>query len=432
MPNTSNEGIDDILSASPGTLVRNGSTVIGLVAATMVALAYFVRYPDVVPGQVTLLTEDPPAPVLARADGLIERLFVRDGACVTRGAPLARVAVTGDGEAMQALVATLAAAEVDHDDPSRLAEYLRVTPSTNLGSLHTAHAALQAAITAYEQSARIDHDGLRRGLHGQQRASYESLKREAGDLIKLLGRNVDLAERRKGRDVSLQDTGALSREDAEASQGQVLQRKIDLGIIRLNQLNTVLQSIRAESEFLDVELALEDERRERGDAVQAAFRRLQLEALQWEAAHVMRAPIDGCVSLRRVWSDHQAVHVGDEVLVVLPSGSPVVGRIQLTHSGAGKVKAGQHVTIQPESFPMYEFGVLHGEVASVAAMADEVGFVATVTLTDGLQTDQGISLEFRQGMQGAASVVTRERRLLERVFSQFYVALIDERVQLSR
>jgi hypothetical protein len=432
MPDASTDEIDEILTTSPGALVRHGSAVVGVIAVAMIALSYFVQYPDVVSGRITLLTEDPPAPVLARADGLVERLFVRDGACVNRSSLLGRVATTGDGDAMQALTEKITDAEARHEDPSELAVRLQIEPHTNLGSLHTTYVALMAAITAYEELERHDYDRQRTGLHNQQRASFKALNQQVRDLVKLLGRNVELAELRKGRDLSLRTSGVLSHEATEASQGEVLQRRIDLGLTRLSQVNMVLQALQSENSFLDVELQLEDEQRERRAAVQAEFRRLQLEALQWETAHVMRAPIDGCVSLRRVWSDHQAVRVGDEVMVLLPSGSPVVGRVQLTQVGAGKVAAGQPVTIQPDSFPMYEFGVLHAEVASVSAMADEIGFVATVTLAQGLRTDQGISLDFRQGMQGTAVVVTRERRLLERVFSQFYVALFGDRVRLFR
>ena len=156
MPDASTDEIDEILTTSPGALVRHGSAVVGVIAVAMIALSYFVQYPDVVSGRITLLTEDPPAPVLARADGLVERLFVRDGACVNRSSLLGRVATTGDGDAMQALTEKITDVETRHEDPSELAVRLQIEPHTNLGSLHTTYVALIAALTAYEGLVRHD------------------------------------------------------------------------------------------------------------------------------------------------------------------------------------------------------------------------------------------------------------------------------------
>jgi hypothetical protein len=50
-----------------------------------------------------------------------------------------------------------------------------------------------------------------------------------------------------------------------------------------------------------------------------------------------------------------------------------------------------------------------------------------VELDDGMTTDQGMQLQFRQGMEGDARVITQERRILTRVFAQVHAALFGER-----
>ncbi|MFO0634059.1 MAG: HlyD family efflux transporter periplasmic adaptor subunit [Nannocystaceae bacterium] len=421
--------LDEILTARPGRLLRWGSALIGAVALLLVLLAWFIEYPDVVPGRVTLLTENPPAPVLARTEGLIDRLDVRDGDCVEQGQVLARIATTGDGDAILALGKKLAQLEPLLDQPRALAERLGST-NANLGTLHASYLGLQAALEAHEQLVAHDVDARISTLQGQQRDSFDALRKQLGGQIDLLSEDVALAEARHRRDRTLSATGALAERETEGARSEVLRRRIDLGLARLEKLGLLLQLAQTESDFLDIDVRQEDERRERAVAVKSAFRQLQLEYFAWEAANVLVAPIGGCVSMSRIWSDHQAVHVGDEVLSVLPPENAVVGRVQLAQASAGKVAVGQRVMIQLDSFPMYEFGVLEGHVASISAVGDAEGFAMVVELDHGMTTDQGVRLQFRQGMAGNAKVVTQQRRILTRVFAQVYDALMGDRANV--
>jgi multidrug resistance efflux pump len=426
MPAHAIDELDEILTARPGAMLRHGSTIIGLVTAAMLLMAYFVRYPDVVTGRITLTTREPPAPVLSRADGLVERLWVHDGECVEQGQVLARLATPGDGDELLVLGDHLVELEALVDDPERLEAALR-PPRRSLGPLHTSYVALQAATEAHGQLVEEERDGQGKALQARQRTSVEALLRQTEAQIGLLTQDVEVARKRHEQDEGLRERGVLTGQESESSRSTVLRRRLDLGAARLTELELRLQLAQTDGAFLDVELQRQDERRERLAAVKAAFRRLQLDYLTWEDAHVMRAPIDGCVSMRRVWSDHQAVRTGDEVMLIVPQGSTITGRIQLPQASAGKVEPGQALTIRLDSYPMYEYGLLHGRVQSVAAVGDEQGFPTTAELTGGMVTDQHVTLELRQGMEGEASIVTRERRLLERVFSQISIALFGER-----
>lgn len=426
MPTHAIDELDDILSARPGAVLRHGSTIIGLVAASLLLLAWFIRYPDVVTGRITLTTREPPAPVLSRADGLVDRLWVHDGECVVQGQVLARVATPGDGDELLALGEHIEELEPLVDQPERLAAALRPA-RRSLGALHTSYVALQAAAEAHGQLVETERDGQSKALQGRQRTSIEALLQQTEAQIGLLAQDVDLARKRHEQDEGLHERGVLAGHERESSRSAVLRRRLELGSARLSELELRLQLAQTESAFLEAELRRRDEQRERVAAVKAAFRRLQLDYLTWEDAHVMRAPIDGCVSMRRVWSDHQAVRTGDEVMVIVPHGGTITGRIQLAQTSAGKVEPGQALTIRLDSYPMYEYGLLHGRVLAVAAVADAEGFPTTVELTDGMVTDQRVTLELRSGMEGDASIVTRERRLLERVFSQITVALLGDR-----
>ncbi|MCB0576071.1 MAG: hypothetical protein KDC61_16065, partial [Saprospiraceae bacterium] len=72
------EEVQEILGTPPNWLVRWGTTVVLLGFGMMLLAAWFIRYPDVVGAKVVITSSVPPVDVVARADGRISNLLVRD------------------------------------------------------------------------------------------------------------------------------------------------------------------------------------------------------------------------------------------------------------------------------------------------------------------------------------------------------------------
>jgi hypothetical protein len=146
----------------------------------------------------------------------------------------------------------------------------------------------------------------------------------------------------------------------------------------------------------------------------------------WEQDNLLRAPVGGTVSYFRELRDNQYVAAAEPMVAVLPASAGLVGRVTLNGMGAGKVKAGQRVIIRFESYPHQEYGTVEGRVVRVSqlgfqpdARAPEVTtFQVEVSMPKGLVTSYGRRLEFRQEMRGDVDVVTKDMRLLQRIFNQ--------------
>lgn len=87
--------------------------------------------------------------------------------------------------------------------------------------------------------------------------------------------------------------------------------------------------------------------------------------------------------------------------------------------GFGKIKAGQQVKIKVESYPDTEFGYLIGQVSYIGGMASRRdSFLIKADLPNGLQTNYRKNIFFRNNLSAHAEIVTVNRRLIERFFSQ--------------
>jgi len=127
------------------------------------------------------------------------------------------------------------------------------------------------------------------------------------------------------------------------------------------------------------------------------------------------APIAGKVSFHDYWSEQQFVTANTEVMTIVPETSNIMGKLFLSIQGSGKVEMGQAVNIKLASFPFREYGMVKGVVKKIALAPHEGSYAVEVELPDGLNTTYKKELLFRQQMQGTAEIITKERRLLERL-----------------
>jgi hypothetical protein len=112
--------------------------------------------------------------------------------------------------------------------------------------------------------------------------------------------------------------------------------------------------------------------------------------------------------------------MGQEVLVLIPrlEENVLLARMLLPVHGAGKVDVGQNVLIRLDSDPYVEFGALRGVVTSLSSIPQEGMFVVEASLPQGLTTTHGHRIPLQTNLTGAAEIITKPQRLLQRILSR--------------
>ena len=95
--------------------------------------------------------------------------------------------------------------------------------------------------------------------------------------------------------------------------------------------------------------------------------------------------------------------------------SAMIGRMKLPIKGSGKVKPGLDVKIRFSNYPPSEYGVVKAKIGRISLVPDDNHYFVDVSLTDGLKTTYGKTLEFHPEMQGEAEIITEDVRLLLRI-----------------
>lgn len=133
--------------------------------------------------------------------------------------------------------------------------------------------------------------------------------------------------------------------------------------------------------------------------------------------NTLAAPVSGRVLLAAPWQQLRESPPGQMLLSILPTTDGVQGVIHLSQSSLGKIAIGQKVLIKLEAFPYREFGLVEGTLSHVSMSPGQDNlYWGYVDLPQKLKTIQGQELPYRIGMRGQAKIITRERRLAERLF----------------
>lgn len=176
-----------------------------------------------------------------------------------------------------------------------------------------------------------------------------------------------------------------------------------------------------EREEVNVDLAYQERLQQARVALSNAFQELTSALQSWEHRYLLRAPVSGHMSWSRFWSSHQHVDAGEEVFTVIAEASQrVFARAALPMLNSGKVEPGQTVQVKLDSYPYTEYGMLTGTVDHIALAPDGDYYDIIVSLPNPLTTTFHKTLPFRQEMQGTAEIITRERRLIERLYGSIW------------
>ena len=411
------ETVVQILGVPPRWLARWGATGMVGVVGFLVALAWLIHYPDVVPASVVVTTPLPPATVVAQASGYLETLAVREGDTVQRGAVLARIHNSADPAAVTQLEKVLAEWQGGHGPSDSEIAALATLP---LGELQGDYAVMARAQAAYAWHLTADPIGVQIRALKTQRAPLEDRIESLQCQQVLLGQEVPVTERGYARILELTRHQDASMQTLDDRERLVMEAKRALQGILVDLANTRLDLVRIDQTLTEMTGRDRQQRQDLLVALQEALKTLSGRLALWERTYVLRAPITGKVSLSNFWTDSQFIRAGEEVMAIVPANArPPIGRVSLPINRAGSVQIGQAVFIRLDNYPSEQFGLLKGRVAAMSPVPLGGRYAVEVALPDGLVTTFGQHLAYQQGMQGQAEIVVEDLRVIDRVFYQF-------------
>lgn len=176
--------------------------------------------------------------------------------------------------------------------------------------------------------------------------------------------------------------------------------------------NSNLASHTKRKELLDLDKQVSDQEQ----FYQSALLNLKSETEEWIQQYIVAAPESGKVFFINSLQENQLLSAGQELFYIQSGGSHYYGDLMAGQNGLGKIKQGQKVILKAESYPSAEYGHIAGTISYISNLPNRRdSFLIKVDLPNGLKTNYGKEIFFRNHLSARAEIITDNRTLFDRL-----------------
>lgn len=419
--------VQEILGTPPSWLVRWGTTVIVSIIVAMLALAYFVKYPDIIRASMIITTSQPPTSIVSRADGNIAKLYISEKQKVKTGDVLGLLQNSANYEDVKALDATILKLQ-----SKELSEIAKADVSKNLlvGELQAPYSALVQALDIY----KFTNDNRYADVNsGQLKGQITRLEREYKQLQERLRitktDKFTIAKDYAERQGKLFTEKVISLNELQTANERFAEIKNEISGLESLLINKEVEIASMRSRILEIQQGAKQGSADQLIKIKEAITATRAALDQWKQTFVLTAAVDGKVTFfNRFWKEQQFVKAGEEILAIVPeeekAAQKIIAKVTIPVEGAGKVKENQRVVMQLASYPYEQFGIVEGKVEAISLVPKDNAYMIQVAIEgEKLKTNYGREIPQAQQLPGEAQIITEDRRFLQRIFDKAFAAV---------
>lgn len=419
--------VQEILGGVPSRLVRYGIYLFAAIFALIIVFSFVFSYPDILHSNIVVTTENPPATLVARATGKIDRLFVKDREKVSAGKIIALIENPANYNDLLRVEKIIKAVQADFDT-SNFSSEVSFSKSLQLGAVQEFYSIF---LTKYDELKEFN----RRNYYTLKEESYKEQLKNANILYDRLweqkvavDKEFQIKQRNYERQRKLVAGEVIATTVLEKAESEMLSKKSELDGLRSDLAQKQIDIGDLDQRIIENDKEFHDYKIQYESAVLEAFNNLKSEVSSWFLTYVMRSPIEGTVSFNNFYAENQNVSEGDRAFTIVPDDfGQLIGKVELPVRGSGKVKEGFDVNVKFDNYPYMEFGLVRGKVRNVSLVPENNFYMVEIGFPNGLVTNYDNNLQMQNQLRGQAEIITEDLRLIQRFFNPLK-ALWKERV----
>ena len=376
-----------VSSARPVPL-RVFTAIAASFAIALIVFAFWGEYTRRERVEGILATNEGTARVLAPNAGVVERLFVKEGAQVAKGASIARLTMSTFGR-------------------------------VSLSELQAQVRGIDGEMVAARQTARQEEEAARARIA----SATAELQVSAGE-IDIQTKRVESAQRELERTEDLFKQGFYPEAELTKRRNDLLEQQSKLQALRRQRNGPERDLANARSELAAVQLKLTEKlaqlERKKSELLSAIEQEMNRRSAE------IAAPANGVVTNIAVASG-DSVAADALIATIVPNGS-LRAQLLVPTRASGFIKAGNNVVLRYDAFPFQRFGQYRGIVDDVSRTVLSVGehvgalvvrepaYRVDVMLDRQTVMANGQEMALRSGMALSADILLEKRTVFEWVF----------------
>jgi len=420
--------VQEILGGVPSRLVRYGIAVFAVIFALIVVFSFVFYYPDIIRSNIVVTTENPPATLVARATGKIDRLFVSDKEKVEAGDVIALIenpANYFDILQLETLISDMQPAF----DTLNFTPDIFLRKALQLGPVQENYSDFLTKFEELREFTQRNFYTLREESLQEQLKNARILYDRMWEQKVAVDREYQIKQNNYERQKKLVAGEVIATTELESAESEMLSKKSQLDGIRSDLAQKQIDINELEQKIIENEQDYHDLKIQYESALLEAFNNLKSASSDWFLTYLLRSPIDGTVSFNKFYAENQNISAGDRAFTIVPDDlGEVIGKVELPVRGSGKVKEGFDVNVKFDNYPYMEFGMVRGKVKNVSLVPEDNFYMVEVEFPNGLVTNYNHTLQMQNQLAGQAEIITENLRLIQRFFNPLK-ALWKERVK---
>jgi len=421
MPELVSSSVQEVLSRPPAWLIRWGTTVFFATFALLIAITWWVEYPDLVQAPLRVVPQNLPKIIPSRTEGTLVQLEVQDGDLVQSGQLLAYLESTAQHEEvleLERLVNTWI--RLAQREQLEAIHQMNIPSFYQLGELQKSYQNFQQALLQSKSAVQNGVFSQKKNTLGQEIGSLRRLYSNTQDQLQLQEQDLQMAWEEAQSQQRLSDKGFVSKLEAKNAMSRYLNKKQALENAKSGLETNRMTQAQKQQEILEIEKSKLDQQ----VSIVQSVNTLKSDIEAWKQRYLVVATETGKVYFPNRLQVNQPIKNGQELMYILPNHQGYFGEMAVGQYNFGKIKVGQEVIVKFPSYPFQEFGTVSGQITNISDMAKDSVYLVQVQFPNGLVTTNHKNLPYKNGLVASGEIVTENMRLLERFFYDIRKTLI--------
>ncbi|MCF3110619.1 HlyD family secretion protein [Niabella sp. CC-SYL272] len=403
----------EIISRKPDFYEKWALLLFSTVLLLLTTSTWFIKYPDIIEADAFLTGQNAPKEIVPYQTGKLTVLFVKNNQKVKQGEFLGWLESNADPNEVIDLATRLDSSIklVGNGSPGRIAKLFGKRFNV-LGELQTDYQTFTTTLLQYSDYLVNGFYSNRKAMLRNDIVSLQTMKNKVAEQKNFITKDNELAKNTFEMNEKLFREKVISAEEYRQAQSALLNKKkadpqVDMSILAQQNLISDKQK---EIDQLNIDIFHQQQ------TFEQALQTLKSKVDDWLRHFTIRAPTDGIVVFAVPLQQNQFIEAGKILGYVNPSDTKYYAEIRLSQNNFGKVDTGMKVQLRFDAYPYQETGFVSGTLNYVSSISVDSAFLGSVRLDGGLITNQQKTIQYRNGLSARALVITKDMRLLERLY----------------
>lgn len=408
--------VRDIISDKPLWIVRNGIMLFFIIISILIALTFFIKYPDIVIAKAKLSSVNAPKEIKIKTEGKLIKLLAEEGKFAVSGELLGFMESRANAYEVIALIEfTDSFQHIIDNGITEILPAINLPTNRNLGEVQQAYQSFIQSFLLFKQYLSSGYYLKKKRMLQNDMVDVRRLHENLLQQKKIQEEDLSLAQKTFDANQMLSDAKVISALDYRNEKSKLIGKSLSIPQMNAAIITNETNTHEKQKEILQLENEIEQQK----TIFSQALNTLKAQLEEWKNKYLLTASIAGRIAFAGTIQENQQLQPGQTVCFINPEDTRYFAELYIPQNNFGKVKLGQKVLLKLFSFPVQEFGSVTGKLDFIYAIPTDSGYTARVIIQSGLKTNYNKHLQYKEGLTAQAEIITADTKLSDRLFNQF-------------